>query len=590
MSPRRGGRDASRYPAAVAYVTNLRRLDRIGVAAGFVIAAGVAIRLITYVLRYGLWQDETLLSLDIGVRSPAALMRPLDYDQTAPIGFLWGEWLVTRVAGMSVWALHALPLVAGIALVVATWFVGRRLVGREAALIATAMAAVSGLLLSYANLVKPYGSDALVTLALIGATVPVLRSPRSRVAWAWFAVTAILAPWFSTPSVLVLAAVTLAILTEVPVRSDPRVRRFFMMATAAWVAMAAALYRLIYAETASNAYLRRYWEFGFLQPGAPHYSERVRRAALAFVQPLGRGTLRSPEALLAIALAIAGLVVVARRRGRGTLTLLLAPYVAVVAAAIIGVYPIHSRLVLFLAPLLFFAAGSACAALAQLAPPSVRPVALAVILSVPPILQRSDLALLGHPTGNDGTLIMIEHVEWRRGDAPIYLVRNAVPGWIYYTTNWHAPDTARLNWIAHLISSGGPAFTAVAHRGRRVYDEGDAFCEIVNGSLELIGLGSGEEDIKFGLTTTDVDDGWADNEARRIAAIARPDVWVLANYTDEKELGPLRAALRARGATITWSGSRAPLGAAFLVRFDSPASGEAPRCDGPPSPRDVRVG
>src|SRR5215469_10595348 len=164
--------------------------------ATLVVLTGVVIRIVTYVLRWGMWQDETLTALNIGTRSPLALMRPLDYDQSAPIGFLGGEWFVTRVAGMSVWALHALPLLLGIALVILTWTVGRRLVGPTAALIATAMTGVSGLLVSYASLVKPYGSDALVAVVVIGLAAAVIQSPRSRVAWVAFAIGAAAAPWF----------------------------------------------------------------------------------------------------------------------------------------------------------------------------------------------------------------------------------------------------------------------------------------------------------------------------------------------------------------------------------------------------------
>jgi hypothetical protein len=116
-----------------------------------------------------------------------------------------------------------------------------------------------------------------------------------------------------------------------------------------------------------------------------------------------------------------------------------------------------------------------------------------------------------------------------------------------------------------------------------VHDEGDAFCEIVKGREEMVGLGSGEEDLNYGLATTDVDSGWADNEVRRMAAVARPDLWIFGAYSDPKELNALHAALDRRGVMVTSSLVRSR-GEALLVRFPAPADSSAARtCVGPPS-------
>jgi hypothetical protein len=57
------------------------------------------------------------------------------------------------------------------------WLVARALLGRAGALVALAVAALSPQLVRYANEVKPYSSDACVTLVLLALALVVLRRP-----------------------------------------------------------------------------------------------------------------------------------------------------------------------------------------------------------------------------------------------------------------------------------------------------------------------------------------------------------------------------------------------------------------------------
>jgi hypothetical protein len=64
---------------------------RVALAAAF--GVGVVLPAILYFARPSLLLDEVRLALNIGARSWIGLTRPLDYDQTAPLLFLWAETL-----------------------------------------------------------------------------------------------------------------------------------------------------------------------------------------------------------------------------------------------------------------------------------------------------------------------------------------------------------------------------------------------------------------------------------------------------------------------------------------------------------------
>ena len=168
-------------------MTLLRKGRRTGVWLG-VLAIGIGLRVAQYATNRALWIDEAMLSLNIASRTATGLLRPLDYAQSAPPLFLFGERGVVRLGGVNELSLRALPLIAGIVLLLALWPLARRMVGQSAALFAIGIAALSPLLTYYANEVKPYGIDALATVVLVSGAVHVLDAPDEAFPWRALAV------------------------------------------------------------------------------------------------------------------------------------------------------------------------------------------------------------------------------------------------------------------------------------------------------------------------------------------------------------------------------------------------------------------
>ena len=79
-----------------------------------IIGFGIAIRLVQYLYNRSLWADEAVLALNIVNRSYLELLQPLDYDQGAPIGFLWIEKLAIQLFGNNEYALRLFPLLSSI--------------------------------------------------------------------------------------------------------------------------------------------------------------------------------------------------------------------------------------------------------------------------------------------------------------------------------------------------------------------------------------------------------------------------------------------------------------------------------------------
>ncbi len=80
---------------------------------------GILLRLRQYFIGRSLWVDEAMLALNIVNRNFAGLLKPLDLDQGAPIGFLLVEKVFNLLLGRNEYSLRLFPLLLGLALVMA---------------------------------------------------------------------------------------------------------------------------------------------------------------------------------------------------------------------------------------------------------------------------------------------------------------------------------------------------------------------------------------------------------------------------------------------------------------------------------------
>ena len=134
----------------------------------FLLMLGVTLRLIPYFINRSLWLDEAMLALNIMDRDIIGLMRPLAYEQVAPVLFLFLEKVNIILFGDSEYAFRLLPLIFGILSLPLAYRFTKAISGNTiAALISLLFFATSPLLICFSTELKQYESDVFCTLCLL---------------------------------------------------------------------------------------------------------------------------------------------------------------------------------------------------------------------------------------------------------------------------------------------------------------------------------------------------------------------------------------------------------------------------------------
>ncbi len=316
-----------------------------------IVAFGIYFRIAQYLFNRVIWGDEWSLIYNLINRSYGELFAPLERNQGAPIGFLLAERLNLDVFGLSEYSLRLFPLLCGVISLPILWIVARRLLPRGAVWVALILFAISEPLIYYAGEVKQYSTDVLVSLLILILYTEMRVHPLTVRRAALLALSGALLIWFSHPAIFILASISLALLIEWVFIDRARLRLAIPIFIV-WGASFIASYLISLRYLSSNDYLLDFWVNSF--PG----SQGIRTTIGWALERMTRFTLEStPIRITQVALLSVGIgAAVALKQDRFRASVLLLPFVMIVVAAILHLYPFavgSKRLVLFLFPFLF---------------------------------------------------------------------------------------------------------------------------------------------------------------------------------------------------------------------------------------------
>ena len=405
----------------------------------FFLWLGIVVRVVQYLSNRSLWGDEVNLALNIIDRSYLELTQTLDYNQAAPLGFLWLEKLATQIFGNSEYALRLLPFIASIASLGVFYRLTRLYSSSLAGVIAIALFACGRYLLYFATELKPYSSDVAIALILFWLLTQVRHRLLEVKEAAGVAILGSLAIWLSYPSIFMLAGLSAwNLLTASRKRCySIIVNRIGIYFT--WIISFGLFYFATIANTLTNEDLSSSWSDRY-PDSFGDILWLFDALGRFFYHPLGFSGIGDGIGIFAFIVGCCAWY----RRDRGVFLALTAPFAVTILAAYLRQYPFRDRLVLFLAPLgiLIIAEGIALL-LIQLRKidSSDRPkwtwlfsllgIICLCALTVPAISRASNFVI--HPELKHEVKPVVEYVasEYRSADK-IYVYAGAIQAFTYY--------------------------------------------------------------------------------------------------------------------------------------------------------------
>jgi hypothetical protein len=298
-------------------------------------------------------QDEGFLALSIITRDFTSLIAtPLDYNQAAPVLWLFTVKIIASVFGYSESALRAFSFATLVGVLILEWHILRHIFRCRAvtAWFCLALTVTTPKYLTYANEFKPYMSDVFFTLL-----VPAL--------WQWFrekkigalALTAafIAVVLFSNPAAIFVAAVLMLEFAAALRHKDWR-RWRTVTASGSILAAVFGVYWLLWLKPQANSdymvWFWQYYDYGLsLRPEKFSHTLGLFRGTINFMQP------PVMNLLLALSALAGGTLMLWKKQRIAAVSVLF--LTLLLTASVLGKYPLTIRLWLFLyALMLMYAA------------------------------------------------------------------------------------------------------------------------------------------------------------------------------------------------------------------------------------------
>jgi hypothetical protein len=440
---------------------------------GFV-TAGVALQLRQYLANKSLSLDESFLALNIINRPFTALFHPLDFNQGAPPVFLAVQKIVETTFGSREYSLRLVPLIAACTAIGVFPFLARQVLDRRAVPVGVALFVLSDPLIRYSSTNKQYSTDVAMVVLIYWLIMRYRHRLDEPLVVSSLATFAAFAPWLSFPSLLIVLGVSTTLAGRV---LATRSWRTGVPGFAIGGACLLSLVAVYFIAVRQLSHLQA--SFGgntsaYLGGSSGSLDVMATAGKLRYVAGISHLAVFGFDIEKAVALAVtcfcligfAGLF----RRDREMVVILVSPVPFLILAAFAQKYPLLSRTLLFLLPVIvlllaqgIIVAMSAARRLLWRALILLAAVAIGISIANQPLQH-----LLAPRTEEEMKPVMTYLARHQRATDALYIYYPSPYGFRYYLQCSCAPDTIKLAysrglWPAQFAPGGRAQYAPAIH-------------------------------------------------------------------------------------------------------------------------------
>ncbi|MGQ9817507.1 MAG: hypothetical protein ACUVQ3_06135 [bacterium] len=423
----------------------------------FLIILGIAFRLSQYFYNRSLTEGEAPLAMNIIQRSYSALLKPLDYAQAAPVGFLCIEKLCVDIMGNNEFALRIFSLISGILAIFLFSKILQFFDNFKANFFALLYFTINDPLIYFSSEVKPYSSDVFFSLIIILMAIRVIKDyPQSLSLIIPLCLISAFCIWFSFPSVFVFCGIWLVLTLIMLKNKNGKAFSLLMLGGIIWFLSLGINYSISLQHLTKNKGLAEFWQNAFIPLPPKSLSDLyllLYNLIRVFKNPAGFSIY---ELLSSILIFFIG-IITCWQKNKYYALIFIAPVIITMLGSSLHLYPFEGRLLLFITPVLFVFAGSGISYLYEIIRKNSQFVAIliATILLIHPIGVA--FFHLIRPRAPEELRTVLEYVQKHKNNSDIiYVYYGAVNAFRYYQKkfsnigdNYITGVESRLDWIGY---------------------------------------------------------------------------------------------------------------------------------------------
>ena len=332
------------------------------------VIAGISLRLFHFFDNRSFWIDELYLNVStVKMSFMELLTMPMDYEQKAPLGYLWMLRLSVLLFGKQEMSLRLFSLIGGIGSLLLMVPIASYYLRSWAVLLAISIVALGEPFIYHATEAKQYSTELFASVIAIYCLVKFQNTLKLGYLLLWGFVGALLV-WFSYSSIFVLAGIAMVI--SLNSLLNRQWREFFLrlIPFTVWLFSFAAVYYFFLRKYEDSGWLKNFFDVMYhaympmpptnatelVWPVYANYTLLERNLGMLVKfgnitdYSLMQTVLRMP--LLPLLLELVG-VIALFRKNKYRLFILVTPILLAVVASMFKFYPFYERFILFLAPI-----------------------------------------------------------------------------------------------------------------------------------------------------------------------------------------------------------------------------------------------
>jgi hypothetical protein len=221
----------------------------------FFISLGIAASFVNFFHNRSLWLDEAMLSLNIVGKTYSELLKPLNNNQVAPIGYLYIEKLFSSFFDYKDWSLRLFPFISYLISLPLFYLICKQLLSDpKKALYATALFSTNLTVIYYSFEVKQYSSDVLFGLLITLSSLNYFKKKNFETLF-FSILSGILAVWFSNAAIIFLFVFGLLIIHKE--YKEHQIRGLIIVLC--WIVSFLVYYFLFMFHHPTQDYMLMYW-------------------------------------------------------------------------------------------------------------------------------------------------------------------------------------------------------------------------------------------------------------------------------------------------------------------------------------------